>query len=351
MHKLRIASLLIVTMILLSAFTFCVSAKETTQEVALVGCENSDLGRFEQAINNLSASIAEGDGYLNNSRIYTSKSARRLWEAVAKGEDAMGPEMSLTELENAADDIRAAIDGLVLIENYVIGNVIASDKINVKDATAIQKHLADIMVLGEESLRLADANGDSTINIRDATVIQKYIAGIFVADCHIGQTPNAEPTNEGIRVGDAVYNVSKGSRITYTVELQADRLFENIQAVVKYDSDILELIRIIPDDPDEAIWAYEGEFRCPNLDMMIFNADLEDEIKFNASRIAGFNFKDEKILVTLEFRVKSTAYSEIDFVMEYMTIKGNGTEFYFNEGEPVITEGLRIVERINMPYY
>lgn len=246
-------------------------------------------------------------------------------------------------------DLGKSIDALILADSYVIGNVITSDDINVKDATAIQKHIADVITLSESSLLLADTNGDNVINVKDATVIQKYIAGIFVAPCYIGNSPYQEP--EGIKIGDNIYLVAEGDIITYQVSLQADKLFENIQAVVNYDSDVLELIRLIPDDPDDAVWVYEGEYRCPNLDMVIFNADINNKVKFNSSKILGYNFKDEKVLITLDFKVKSTKYSEIDFVMEFMTIKGDGDEHYFFEGDTVITDGITLKEYLDIPCY
>ena len=72
-------------------------------------------------------------------------------------------------------------------KNSVVGNVIgyigdvnSSDTINVKDATAIQKHLASIIELPDDSLTLADADMSGKINVRDATAIQKWLANIDI---------------------------------------------------------------------------------------------------------------------------------------------------------------------------
>lgn len=61
-----------------------------------------------------------------------------------------------------------------------IGDVNASDSINVKDATAIQKHLASIIKLSDDSLTLADADMSGKVNVRDATAIQKWLANINI---------------------------------------------------------------------------------------------------------------------------------------------------------------------------
>lgn len=69
------------------------------------------------------------------------------------------------------------IDGLVI--GY-IGDVNKDDKINVKDATYLQKSLAKIVYLTESAKLLADADNNGKLNVRDATTIQKHIAGFSV---------------------------------------------------------------------------------------------------------------------------------------------------------------------------
>lgn len=59
-----------------------------------------------------------------------------------------------------------------------LGDVNLDFTVNVKDATAVQKHLAGLITLDETALLLADFNKDDTVNIKDATAIQKYVAGI-----------------------------------------------------------------------------------------------------------------------------------------------------------------------------
>ncbi len=68
-----------------------------------------------------------------------------------------------------------------------IGDADTNRKINVKDATAIQKHLANIQALSENGELLADVNGDGKISIKDATSISKYIAKIDISD-PVGET-------------------------------------------------------------------------------------------------------------------------------------------------------------------
>ena len=58
------------------------------------------------------------------------------------------------------------------------GDVNSDLKVNVRDATLIQKHLASLPVEGAE-LKNADVNTDGKVNIRDATMIQKKVAGLI----------------------------------------------------------------------------------------------------------------------------------------------------------------------------
>ncbi|MBQ4568982.1 MAG: leucine-rich repeat protein [Ruminococcus sp.] len=62
---------------------------------------------------------------------------------------------------------------------YSIGDTNLDGKVNVKDATAIQKYCASLIEFSSDSLSVADVNGDSSINIKDATTIQKKVAGLI----------------------------------------------------------------------------------------------------------------------------------------------------------------------------
>lgn len=60
----------------------------------------------------------------------------------------------------------------------VFGDVNGDGKVNVKDATLIQKAAAKITKLTDAENLCADVNGDSKVNVKDATAIQKYAAKI-----------------------------------------------------------------------------------------------------------------------------------------------------------------------------
>ena len=64
-------------------------------------------------------------------------------------------------------------------ESALIGDVNQDGKVDITDATEIQKYLVQLVSFNDEQFKLADTNGDGKVNIIDVTQIQKYLAGIF----------------------------------------------------------------------------------------------------------------------------------------------------------------------------
>lgn len=76
----------------------------------------------------------------------------------------------------------------------LIGDSDEDDNITIKDATAIQKHIANLNMLSENAAALADVDTDERITIKDATAIQKHIAGIDSGCEGIGEALGFEMT-------------------------------------------------------------------------------------------------------------------------------------------------------------
>lgn len=66
----------------------------------------------------------------------------------------------------------------VTFNYYAVGDANSDGKLNVRDATIIQKDLANITELSEVGTLVADVNGDGRVTIKDATAIQKQLAGL-----------------------------------------------------------------------------------------------------------------------------------------------------------------------------
>lgn len=60
-----------------------------------------------------------------------------------------------------------------------VGNVDKIGEVTIKDATLVQKHIANLVALEKVQIALADVDSDERITIKDATMIQKYCANII----------------------------------------------------------------------------------------------------------------------------------------------------------------------------
>ena len=60
-------------------------------------------------------------------------------------------------------------------------DITGDGKVNIKDATAVQKHLAKLDVLADDVIALADYDYSGKVNVKDATALQKHIANINIS--------------------------------------------------------------------------------------------------------------------------------------------------------------------------
>ena len=61
-------------------------------------------------------------------------------------------------------------------KEYSIGDVNLDGRVDIRDVTAIQRHIAEIEPLSGQALALADVNGDGEVDIDDATHLLMYLA-------------------------------------------------------------------------------------------------------------------------------------------------------------------------------
>ena len=77
-------------------------------------------------------------------------------------------------------DVTIIFDGysfILRLNDYKSGDVNLDSKVNVLDATEIQKHLASIISFTDRQITLADVDSDGKITIKDSTQIQRITAG------------------------------------------------------------------------------------------------------------------------------------------------------------------------------
>lgn len=115
-----------------------------------------------------------------NEKYYTDESFKTY--ANAREDAGMAHLNAYNDMFTADDLIRFADNLLKAYENLeylIFGDPNCDTRVNVKDATEIQKHLADLVNLSEKRLLCADVDKDGENNIKDVTLLQKFLAGII----------------------------------------------------------------------------------------------------------------------------------------------------------------------------
>ncbi len=111
-------------------------------------------------------------------------SAEEAAVAVATADESTQDEATVDEPKLVLTNMEGEVDGTVIGR---MGDINDDKKINVKDSTLIQKHLAKIISLNEKFKALCDVDNNQKLNIKDATTLQKYIAK-FDIDCVVWYT-------------------------------------------------------------------------------------------------------------------------------------------------------------------
>lgn len=114
----------------------------------------------------------------------------------------------------------------------LLGDVDNEGVVTVLDATKIQKSLASLLTLDEDSEEAADVDGDHVVSILDATAIQKWLASISVPYA-IGEPMQSEDST------DATSATEEGETTAPTqTETTGDEWKENTGTITLSDSGI-----------------------------------------------------------------------------------------------------------------
>ena len=170
-------------------------------------------------------------------------------------------------------------------------------------------------------------------NVKDG--VEVAVATDLTPDASTGATESTPVADIAyITINGEVYEVPVGETFNYIFDLQAAELFEDIQATLYYDSDMVDVTKTTSDGFDEV----------PNLgDSLVYNDAVAGYVKFNSISLRGFDFTTMKNLITVQFTATAAGESEIYLNIEEMTIKGN-EDSYFTGGEQVKFDGLETEE-------
>lgn len=165
------------------------------------------------------------------------------------------------------------------------------------------------------------------------------------------EAPTEPPTGPlEIKVADKTYTAQMGDMVTYTVELEAEEKFEDIQMSIGFNKKYLNAI--VPKDEDGEV---DYADNVPNMASahVIFR---EDRVGMNAVRLKKFDFSNKKVLMTVDFMVTNSGQTEINRQMQEMTIYTNGvyvngytdSRSYFTGGKAEVTEGIEFTEYLTI---
>lgn len=107
------------------------------------------------------------------------------------------------------------------ITPYCAGDVDCDKNITIKDATLIQKYLADLENFSYLQQRTSEVDGDDKITIKDATMIQKYVADLI----YFFNVPSEIWTDVHIKGFSADYDCGKamvGVPVKFTAQAKGD---------------------------------------------------------------------------------------------------------------------------------
>ena len=132
-----------------------------------------------------------------------------------------------------------------------------------------------------------------------------------------------------IHTGDNVIEANVGDKINYTVFLKASELFEDVQTTLNFDTEKLTLKKTTSTNPEITDNEAEALVNCPNMTEVFYNSAYDNLVTVNASNVEGYDFKAEKVFLTLEFTVAKGGETYLDFNVQDMTALGGEKSYYF----------------------
>ena len=142
------------------------------ENAVIIGLYTFGSGSYRHSIENLY--VAGDTLYVSRSVFFPEQGTSDMQYRFALMEVALSDIEGVTKVEDSfpGDIIVAEIKSVYGLR----GDTNYDEKINVKDATLVQKSIASLHTFTPTALLKADANADGEVNIKDATEIQKYVA-------------------------------------------------------------------------------------------------------------------------------------------------------------------------------
>ena len=235
---------------------------------------------------------------------------------------------------DAADIV--SIGGSGTTGTGILGDADGDSKVNIKDATAIQKHVAGLIVIASDVTVNADADGSGGVNVKDATAIQKFVASIETGFA-IGEAISKGATSFDFKNFDAASDASLIKNGTFTAKSEG----EYVSIIVKPELDGVYKVTLDADatiQVGDTIFDNGSDIVIEGETEIIVIADKADtaisNIKFeylNNIEIMGYQIYDGS---TFGYRFKNT------MAVEEIIIDATGTGA--EAGKLVLSNGKEI---------
>ena len=198
----------------------------------------------------------------------------------------------------------ASADSLSATEVYgFVGDADLNSKVNVRDATDIQKHSAGLITLTEEGMRLADVDFSGAVNVKDATAIQKWVAN-FSTEAPVYHTLYAtdDETRTGMFVGFWKAEVNLADELNAV-------LMANDKNGLEFTEVYTSLNLIFNNDGTYSIYIADDDI---NDTLSNFKEGYKEALR---SYLEKF-IKDKNLSITVDDVVKSSGYDSLDDMVE-----------------------------------
>lgn len=175
------------------------------------------------------------------------------------------PETSTEAVEVTSSEVKdtTPTETVNVKSSYILGDADENLKVNIKDATALQKHIAKLTELSQVGCMAGDTTEDGKLNIKDATEIQKYIANL----------PSNENIGKEIETEEAP---AETTVIPQTTETVAETSAEEKSEVISTATEIATA------DETEATFATEGTDPIETAPVATFSTESTDATEATA---------------------------------------------------------------------
>ena len=220
------------------------------------------------------------------------------------------------------------------------GDVNFDGKLNIRDATLIQKDVANKASVYEEyymvkgtydstrATKIADYNRDGKFNIRDATAIQKRLAGVDLND------PDYEDFENG-----AYENIIKHAKVTIdgkTYDLRSDEVMHlNVYLTSSEIISDLTFEHKVKGYINDLAKGKEAEFvknHLPSLPEEYRMLRYSGEYLFYRTNDGEYDFTEKKLLYTMDYKLSSE--NDVNFTFNLSTAYSVDGKTICLENEP-----------------